>query len=164
MAKGKKGTSPGSGEDLSNDIISAAGTGSNAGHSSTTSSTASETDVAGTTRKSFPVTIVPSQGTPLPKSVGSQDKPLKKTLPAPVVPEAAAGTDMSIPMFQGDPETDAALLHDQRVKAFGADYVVTNKGKATQVWTRQAWNAIRGDKGGWKEAVQVPKEVRELGK
>lgn len=112
------------------------------------------------TEKNMDLPQMVKQGTteiPLPQQVENHETQLN---PGNQVGDQAQG---EAPMFLGDSnKLSPGDLHAERVKKFGTDYVVTRKGNRQQVWNRQSWESIRGDKGGWQEAPQIPPEVREL--
>lgn len=169
MAKTTKNAVP---DDLEKDLIQGAkeAAGGNPGHESQSESTATPEDL-GPAEGSEQVSAkeAAQANLELPKMV-SQDPP-KKSLPL-MVPESqvltqtdlqkAAAQDNS-PMYLNDPaDISPDVLHASRVKKYGEDYVVVTKDKQQQVFTRLAWNQMRGDKFGWREAVQIPPEIRNL--
>lgn len=69
---------------------------------------------------------------------------------------------------------DSKTLHDQRVKAFGQNYVAATNGAQKTVFTEKAWNLLSvdrnkeghptGTRDGWKPEANTPPEVLALQK
>lgn len=69
---------------------------------------------------------------------------------------------------------DSKTLHDQRVKAYGQNYVAATNGAQKTVFTEKAWNLLSvdrnkeghptGTRDGWKPEANTPPEVLALQK
>lgn len=62
--------------------------------------------------------------------------------------------------------TDAASLHEQRLRMYGPGYVVAKRQGVEQVFTQQTWKLLggRSNKDGYVEVVATPPEVANMKK
>lgn len=62
------------------------------------------------------------------------------------------------------PEQQRQKINEDRLKMYGEGYVVAKNGDLEQIFTRQSWSALAGNRQGWEEIVETPQEVKSLKK